>query len=226
MTLDDASLAIALEMIRKSGVREWSDPDAQAAIATAAVNIATQLLFTDEIPDMAVTAVGRVQSGTPRVIKNSGGDAAITLASLANAAGRQAVKLDMGATRARLWRIKATFEIASTPTAGATIDLYWAPSASATAGTDNPANVTGADAAYAGYSSNLTAAIKQLLFVGSFVCTTQATATVQAGFVGTFSPPARYGSLVVVNNSGAALHSTDTNQSITLTPIEDTSEGS
>jgi hypothetical protein len=134
------------------------------------------------------------------------------------------VKLDLGATFAQLWAVKATFEIAATPTAGATIDLYWAPSASATAGTDNPANVTGTDAAYAGYSSNLTASLKQLIFIGSFVCTAQATTTVQAGIVGVFLPPARYGSLVVVNNSGAAMHSTDTNQSITLTPLEGTAE--
>lgn len=175
---------------------------------------------------MAVTGVGRIQNGTAKSIKNSGGDSAITLASLANGAGRQAVKLDLGATHAALYRVKATFEIAATPTAGATIDLYWAPSDSSTAGTDNPANVTGTDAAYAGYSSNLTAAIKQLQFIGSFVCTTQATTTVQAGHVGTFSPQSRYGSLVVVNNSGAALHSTGTNQAVTLTPVEDTVEPS
>lgn len=173
---------------------------------------------------MAVTGVGRVQNGTAKTIKNSGGSAAITLASLANGSGRQSVKLDLGATRAALWRVSATFEIAATPTAGATIDLYWAPSASGTAGTDNPANVTGADAAYAGYSSNLAASVKQLLFMGSFVCTAQATGTVQAANVGAFAPPDRYGSLVVVNNSGAALHSTDTNQAVTLTPIEDTLE--
>jgi len=175
---------------------------------------------------VAVTAVFRTQSATAKTVKNSGGTSAITLASLANGSGRQCVKMDLGATRAALWRVSATFEIAATPTAGNTIDLYWAPSESATAGTDNPANVTGTDAAYAGYSSNLTAAVKQLLFIGSVVCTTQATTTVQAAHVGMFAPPARYGSLVVVNNSGAALHSTETNQCTTLTPIGETSEPS
>ena len=175
---------------------------------------------------MALPDVFRIQNGTAKVIRNSGGDAAITLASLANAAGRQSVKLDLGATRAALYRVKATFEIAATPTAGNSIDLYWAPSTSGTAGTDNPANVTGTDAAYAGYSSNLTAAIKQLVFIGSFVCTAQATSTVQAAIVGSFNPQLRYGSLVVVNNSGAALHSTETNQAITLVPVEDVIEDS
>ena len=175
---------------------------------------------------MALPDILRVQSGTIKTVKNSGGTSAITLASLANAAGRQAVKMDLGATRAEVYEVKATFEIAATPTAGNTIDLYWAPSASATAATDNPGNVTGADAAYAGYSSNLTATLPQLQFIGSFVCTAQATATVQAAVVGRFSPADRYGSLVVVNNSGAALHSTETNQAITLTPIEGVVEDS
>lgn len=170
--------------------------------------------------------VFRIQNGTAKVFAASGGDAAITLTSLANGSGRQSVKLDLGATRAAQYRVKAAFEIAATPTAGATIDLYWAPSTSGTAGTDNPANVTGADAAYAGYSSNLTASIKQLVYIGSFVCTTQATSTVQAAIVGSFNPQLRYGSLVVVNNSGAALHSSATNMNVTIIPVEDTVEDS
>lgn len=169
---------------------------------------------------MALPDYFREQSGTAKVFKSSGGDAAITLASLANAAGRQSVKLDLGATRAQVYSVKADIEIAATPTAGATVDLYWAPSSSATAGTDNPGGVTGADAAYAGYSANLTASVKQLVFIGSFVTTTQATATVQKCAVGIFRPSNRYGSLVVHNQSGAAFHSSDTNINITFTPLE------
>lgn len=180
---------------------------------------------------MAVTAVGRIQSGTAKTIKNSGGDAAITLASLANSSSestgaRQAVKLDLGATRARAYTVTATFEIAATPTAGNVIELWWSPSSSATAGTANQGNATGTDAAYTGYSSNITASLKHCLFIGNFVCTAQATTTVQAAFVGILVPPHRYGCLIVWNKSGAALHSTETNQAITLTPIEDTSEPS
>lgn len=224
-TTQELAREFVLAFIAKSGVKEWNEPDIRLQIAVAGLDLA-DLILSEEDWDMAVSAVFRTQTGTAKTIKNSGGDAAITLASLANAAGRQAVKLDLGATRAAMYRVKASFEIAATPTAGATIDLYWAPSESATAGTDNPANVTGADAAYAGYSSNLTASLKQLQFIGSFICTAQATATVQYGEVGCFSPKARYGSLVVVNNSGAALHTTDTNQAISLIPVEDTSEPS
>lgn len=175
---------------------------------------------------MAVTAVGRQQSGTAKTIKSSGGDATITLTSVANNAARQAAKLDLGATRAAAYNVSADFEIAATPTAGATIELWWAPSSSATAGTSNPGGIGGTDSAYSGYSSNLAASVVQLQFIGNFVCTAQATSTVQKAFVGVLCPTMRYGTLVVYNKSGAALHSAATNMQIVLTPIEDTSEPS
>jgi hypothetical protein len=233
-TLIELRRDIYLSMLVKSGVREWLDADANQQLWEAAILAADGLNEVwEEVPTMAVTAVFRQQSGTAKVVKNSGGDAAITLASLANAASpatsagaRQSVKLDFGATRAEMWRCKATFEIAATPTAGNVIDIYLSPSDSATAGTDNAGNCTGADAAYTGYSNNIDAAAKQLFYVGSFVVTAQATTTVQAGFVGRFSPPSRYASVVVINRSGVALHSTDTNQAITFTPEEGTSEPS
>lgn len=169
---------------------------------------------------MALPDYIREQIGSTKTFKSSGGDYAITLASLANAAARQSVKADLGATRGQYIAVKADFELAATPTAGNTIDLYWAPSSNATAGTDNPGGITGADAAYAGYSSNLAASLKQLIFIGSFICTTQATATVQKCFVAIFRPPARYGTLVVFNQSGAAFHSSDTNSNIVFSLLE------
>lgn len=169
---------------------------------------------------MALPDYFRVQSGTIKTFKSSGGDAAITLASLANAAGRQSVKLDLGLTRAAFYDVFLDIEMAATPTAGNSVDGYWAPSVNATAGTDNPANVTGADAAYAGYSSNLTATLPQLQFIGSGILTAQATATVQKLYMGRFSPAQRYGSLVVVNNGGSAVHTSDANCQVRLVPVE------
>lgn len=205
---------IVVALIGKGGAREWDDPDARARLIVA-VNEIVQGIDCMALPDSIL-----VKNGTTKTFKSSGGDSAITLASVANNAARQSVKLDLGANRAEWYAVKANFEIAATPTAGNTIDLYWAPSSSDTAGTDNPGNVSGADAAYTGYSSNLDASVKQLQYIGSFVCTAQATATVQKGHVGTFSPANRYGSLVVYNKSGAALHSADTNIEVVFTPLE------
>lgn len=173
---------------------------------------------------MALPDYVRVQSGTTKTFKSSGGDAAITTASLGNAAARQSAKLDLGATRAREYDVFADVEFAATPTAGVTVDIHWAPSSSATAATDNPGGVSGSDAAYAGYSSNLEASLPQLQFAGQMTTTAQATATVQKAYCGRFSPAQRYGSLVVVNRGGSAFHSSDTNIQFRLVPVEDVIE--
>lgn len=180
---------------------------------------------------MAVTAVGRIQSGTPITVKSSGGSFAITTASLANSSSestgaRQSAKIDFGATRARAYALWAAIEIAATPTAGNVIEHWVSPSSSGTAATDNMGGASGSDAAYSGYSSNITASLKQCTFVGNFICTAQATATVQKAFVGIYVPTHRYGNLIVWNKSGAAFHSSDTNIVWTFIPLEDTSEPS
>lgn len=243
--------SIVLELLRKSGVRDWEDGNTRAAIIAAANEIAEQtaaneladieidlravivaaingIHFDLELIDMAVTAVFRTQSGTAKTIKNSGGDAAITFASLANGNGtsagaRQAVTLDLGATRAKAYRVEHSAELAATPTAGAVINFYASVGNATGAG---KGGTSGTDAAYTGYANNIDAAAKHLDFVGAFVCTADATATVQKGVVGVLYPKGRYVNMVVDNRCGAAYHNTETNQSITLTPIEDTSEPS
>jgi hypothetical protein len=143
----------------------------------------------------------------------------LDLTSVADTGARQSAKVDLGAERGQAYHVRCAFEMAATPTAGEVIELYWAPSQHATAATGNPANVSGSDAAYTGYSSNLADSVKQLQFIGAFVCTVQATATVQVGEVGQFEPPERYGSLVVKNESGAAFHSDAVETHVVFDPI-------
>lgn len=158
--------------------------------------------FADHAGDFSPTAANNLELGTPV-------DVQLSLASVANNAARQSAKGDLGANRAELYEVWAAFELAPTPTAGKVIELWWASSPSATAGTANPGGVSGTNAAYSGYSSNLDASIKQLQFIGDFVCTAQAAGTVQVARVGLLRPRHRYGSLVVYNKSGAAFHSDD-----------------
>lgn len=174
------------------------------------------------VHNVALPDYFKISAGTAKTLKSSGGSAAITLVSLANgngtsAGGRQSATLDLGAALLdRLWRIDCDFELAATPTAGNTINIYGSFSDSTGAGRGN---TSGSDAAYSGYSSNLDASAKQLEFLGAFVVTSQATATVQKGFVGVFMPKGRYLNLVVDNRSGAGFHSSDANCVITLTPL-------
>lgn len=216
-----------LALLQKSGVREWADEAAHQALILAALDAADGLLGITDPPfeeccNMALPDYFKVSTGTAKTIKNSGGDAAITLASLANgngtsAGGRQAATLDLGATWAQWWRIDCDFELAATPTAGNAINLFGSYNSATGAG---KGYTSGSDAAYTGYSNNIDAATKQLQFLGSHICTAQATATVQKSNVGLIFPKGRYLNVVVDNRSGAAFHSTDTNQVITLTPVE------
>jgi len=170
---------------------------------------------------MALPDYFKRAEGTAKVIKSSGGDVAITLASLANgngtsAGGRQAATLDMGASWDMGWRVETEFELAATPTAGNVINLYgsWYGSTGAGLG-----NTSGSDAAYTGYSNNIDAAAKHLEFLGAHICTAQATSTVQKCLIGTIYPKGRYLNLVVDNRSGAAFHTSDSNCLIRLTPL-------
>lgn len=230
MTREETATQLAVEMIRKSGIREWDTTNPQnaetaARMAMIAYDMA-ELIWNgpDEEPGNDMTNYQKLTTGTVFQIKNSGGDAAITLASLANGNGtsagaRQAVTLDFGSNWARQVRMDTEYELAATPTAGAVINHYGSFSNSTGAGAGN---TSGTDAAYTGYSNNIDAAAKHLVYLGSHVCTSQATATVQKSYAtAVFTPSARYMNLVVDNRSGAAFHSTDTNQVIRFTFIDD-----
>lgn len=171
-----------------------------------------QICFADHATDFSPTAANSLEVGTPT-------DVQLDLTSLANGAYRQSAKVDLGANRAGLYAARAALEFATGPTAGNRVNLYWAPSGSATAGTGNPAAASGSDAAYAGYSSNAAASVLQAVFIGSFVCTAQATTTVQVAECGALSPTERYGSLIVENASGVAMMSDAVEMHIVLDPV-------
>lgn len=150
-------------------------------------------------------------------------DVVLTLSALANAAGRQSTKVDLGATRAARYEVLGCVDFTGeTPTAGGTIDYYWAPSTSGTAANGNVAGNSGVDgAAPDGALGSITLAefLKQCIFIGSLVV--HDGASVQNGFVGTFSPPGRYGQLIVVNNSGDAFEADDVEMHQVMNPIVD-----
>jgi len=146
---------------------------------------------------------------------------ALTLASLANGSGRQSIKIDLGALRAPLYHCFGCVDFTGeTPSATGRVDYYWAPSASGTAGTGNIAGNSGGDAAAPdGALGSITLAefLLQCIYIGSLM--THDGASVQNGYVGSFSPPTRYGQLVVVNNSGDAFEADDVEAHQVLNPV-------
>ena len=144
----------------------------------------------------------------------------IDLTSVGDSAARQSDKIDFGASRAPVYSMYAAFEFAATPVAGEAVEIYLAPSLSTTAAVANPGGITGIDSAYSGTAaSTLEQSVLQLLYIGNFVCTADATGTVQISQIGQFIPPERYGSIVVKNESGAAFHSDMVETSIIITPV-------
>lgn len=229
ITLIELRQQVFADLLAKSGVNETSDVNAMDRILVSAL-YAAQVLFDGQIPEKPVdtgiivmaTQVFKIGPGTAVLVKSSGGTA-ITLASLANgngtsAGGRQAATIDLTASWSRLWRIQAEFELAATPTAGNAINIFGSFHSATGAGNGN---TSGSDAAYTGYSNNIDAATKQLVYLGSHICTSQATSTVQKSNVGVFMPTGRFLNLVVDNRSGAAFHSSDSNCVITLTPLDE-----
>ena len=174
-----------------------------------------QIVYADIAGDFNPASANDLRDAT----SGSRTSAQLTLNGLANNAYRQGAKVDLGALWAPVYKVRAALEFAATPTAGNAVEFYWAPSHNSTAQNGNPGGVSGVDAAYTGYSANASASIRQLDFVGAFICTSMATATIQQAEVGILMPGERYGSLVVFNDSGAAMHSDDVEWNIVLDPI-------
>ena len=128
-----------------------------------------------------------VKQGSGVTWKAVGGDKAMTFASLADNAGRCGVKADLGATFAARYAVTAEFNLDVAPTAGKTIEIYWAPSHD---DSTFPGGATGTDTGYK--TGEVDEWKKQLLLIGVLVVTADADSVVQTQtFV--FLPPARYG---------------------------------
>lgn len=179
------------------------------------LKVGTQITFADHGTDFigGAAKTSLEQAGST--------DVQLDTTDVADTAGRESVKIDLGATRAARYSVMASMEFAATPTTGALVELYWAPSPDATAANGNPMNIDGADAAAPSGIGTLAELVAVCQFIGVFVCTNDATGAVQTGFIGTFSPAERYGILIVKNESGAAFHSDAVETHIVFDPIVD-----
>lgn len=177
--------------------------------------VGTQFTFADHATDFSGGTAGTSleQAGST--------DVQMDTTDVADTAARQSVQVDLGATRARQYSLMGAVEMAATPTTGEVIEFYWNASPDGTAANGNSGYATGSDAAYAGGVATLAEGIAQLIFLGTLVCSADATTTVQVAQIATFSPPERYGSLIVKNECGAAFHSDAVETHFVLNPIVD-----
>ncbi len=175
----------------------------------------------EQIQFLVAGSISPADAGTDWRAGGSPTIAVLTLASVADGAGRQSTKVDLGALYAPQYDLFACVDFTGeTPSATETVDYYWAPSPVSTEGNGNVAGNSGADAAAPGGalgSITLAEFILQCQWIG--VLLTHNGAVVQNGFVGRFSPGARYGQLIVVNNSGDVFEADDVEMHQVMNPV-------
>jgi len=181
---------------------------------TLQVSVGTQIRFFVTGSFSPADAATNWTIGTPT-------DVVLTLNAVANAAGRQSTKVDLGATRSAAYEVLGCVDFTGeAPTIGATVDYYWAPSTHTTDANGNVAGNSGVDGdAPAGALGTilLTEFLAQCQYIGSLVV--HDGASVQNGMVGVFSPSSRYGQLIVVNNSGDVFEADDVEMHQVFNPI-------
>ncbi len=147
--------------------------------------------------------------------------ALITCSAVADGAGRQSDKIDLGALRSELFALYGVPDFTGeTPPGTGSVEAFWAPSPSATQANGNLAGNSGADGACpdGALGSIIFDEFTPLCqFIGSF--SIHNGAVVQNGLVGVFSPWDRYGQLIVGNQSGDAFEADDVEMHWVLRPI-------
>ena len=182
-------------------------------MAQTLIKSGTAICFADFANDFDPTAANDLRNGNVTEVQ-------LQTASVADGSAVNADKIDFGSLRPGSYSVMAAIEFAASVVAGNTVDMYWAPSTQSGDGTANPGGVDGTDGAYTGTTGSTVAeSVLQLLPIGSFTVTDDATTAVQMAFVGFLAPPARYGTLVLVNNAGVALHSDDIEIHVLFEPL-------
>lgn len=149
-----------------------------------------------------------IKTGTTKVWATSGGDAVITLTSLANGAGRVGGAVDMGATRAGRYRVTIITDFNASPTAGNPLEVYLVRS------DDNTTRDGALGSSDAAVSDGDIRA--QCLFCG-VLAADNTTTTQNTSFE--VDTGARYLSPLIWNASGQALSGTAGDHAVRVTPI-------
>ena len=146
----------------------------------------------------------------------------LDLTGVADTEAREGQRADLGATRAGRYSVRVGIEMDVAPTAGDAIYFYWSASSSSTAGTGNDGDCAGADGDYK--NGEEAEWLKQLTLIGVLTLTNDAATAVQYATVGEFSPPTRYGQVVVWNEGGQAFEGDAVEMFVALVPIVDAAQ--
>jgi hypothetical protein len=147
------------------------------------------------------------------------------LITSATSGGAQCAKADLTASRAETMLLRAQIAFTTAPAAGGYVSFYVGFSSISTAASGNPANLSGADAAYTGYANDIATAATHLQFVGTIaVSVTTSTTVFQVKDVGVFTPLDRYVMVVAINGTSQPLTATTSVNVVTIIPLLDESQ--
>lgn len=158
--------------------------------------------------------------GTAVTWKNTGGTKALTLKNTTNTTIRQGDKSAslIDGTKGLPEVLRFTFEtkLQSAPTAGLPFNLHLGWSSNATAGTDNPGGLTGAD----GTGPNVDVLTANIVaFVGALLMSNNLGTAVQRGLIAEVVPKAEYVIPVMQNSTGQTTTNVDGETVLTMTPF-------
>lgn len=151
-------------------------------------------------------------------------DVVLTLSALADGAGRQSNKVDLGADRAPSYELLGCVDFTGeTPTTGEVVEYWWLPSTHTTPANGNVAGNSGVDGAAPDGALGSITLTEFKNIGGQFIGKLRIHdgAVVQNGFVGILRPTARYGQLLVINESGDAFEADDVEMHQVLNPIRE-----
>ena len=151
-----------------------------------------------------------VQPGAAIAWAAAGGDAVLTLTSLANNAARQGAKVDLGASFAERYGYRFTSKFASAPTADTLLRLFLAFSED---NTTFAGGATGSDAAYSDTDD-----LANTYELRPIVCDADTDAQTVVGW---FEPLGRYVAPIVWNDAtGQALSATAGDHALVIWPMQ------
>jgi len=154
--------------------------------------------------------------GTAVTWMNTGGDKAMLLKNLANGGIREGVKsatlVDGTKGFPEVLEVTVETKLGSAAADGTQLNIHLGWSSSATAGTDNPGGLTGADAAVADADQ-----LPQIDFIGSLVCSSSLGTGVQRQVLWCV-PKKEYVVPVLQNASGVSTSNVDSETKITVRP--------
>ncbi len=181
-------------------------------MTTNEVHIKNNVPFLFHSSAHSPTAINDLTSQTPTTVDltlDEGGT------GLADTEAINSDQVDLGATRAPQYAVKAALEWFAAITAGAVVEFYWSWSDNSVVTDGNSGKPDGVDGAWTGDGGGtVQETVRQLQFIGVF--STTDLLGVQIADVGVFSPLARYGQMIVVNESGTLLCGTDDIESAVL----------